>query len=109
MHPKNGLIYFAHGDGSLYRSGDRIKTYNKKNGKVEIYIDRPGGASNPTLSLDGKQLAYTHRDDRQTVLVIHDLETREEKVVSRKLDFDRQDSGSFYGSYSYMSLCPYVI
>ena len=106
MHPNNGLIYFANGDGSLYKSGDRIKTYNMKNGKIEIYIDRPGGASNPRLSPDGKQLAYTHRDDRQTVLVVHDLETREEKVVNRKLDFDRQDSGSFYGSYTNMSWHP---
>ena len=106
MHPSNGLVYFEHGDGPLYRSGDRIKTYNMKNGKVEIYIDRPGGASNPTLSPDGKKLAYTHRDDRQTILIVHDLETREEKVVSRNLDFDRQDSGSFYGSYPNMSWHP---
>ena len=34
MHPSNGLVYFEHGDGPLYRSGDRIKTYNMKNGKV---------------------------------------------------------------------------
>ena len=106
MHPKNGLIYFAQGDGSLYKSGDRIKTYNMKNGNIEVYIDRPGGASNPKLSPDGKQLAYTHRDDRQTVLIVHDLETREEKVVNRKLDYDRQDSGSFYGSYTNMSWHP---
>lgn len=106
MHPTNGLVYFEHGDGSLYSSGDRIKTFNMKNAKVEVYIDRPGGATNPTLSPDGKQLAYIHRDDRQTVLVVHDLETREEKVVNRKLDFDRQDSGSFYGSYPNMSWHP---
>ena len=106
MHPTNGLVYFEHGDGSLYSSGDRIKIFNMKNAKVEVYIDRPGGATNPTLSPDGKQLAYIHRDDRQTVLVVHDLETREEKVVNRKLDFDRQDSGSFYGSYPNMSWHP---
>ena len=106
MHPNNGLIYFAHGDGSLYKSGDRIKPFNMKNGKVEIYIDRPGGASNPILSADGKQLAYVHRDDRQTVLVVHDLETREEKVVNRKLELERQDSGSVYGSYTNMSWHP---
>ena len=106
MHPTNGLIYFAHGDKSPYTSGDRIKTFNMKNGKVEIYIDRPGGAATPTISPDGKKLAYIHRDDRQTVLVIHDLETREEKVISRDLDFDRQDSGSFYGSYTNMSWHP---
>ncbi|MBF89751.1 MAG: hypothetical protein CMG75_08915 [Candidatus Marinimicrobia bacterium] len=106
MHPSNGLIYFEHGDGSLYKSGDRIKTYHAQTGKVEVYIDRPGGATNPSISPSGKKLAYIHRDDRQTVLVIHDLQTREEKIVSRKLDFDRQDSGSFYGSYPNMSWHP---
>ncbi|HHZ98163.1 MAG TPA: hypothetical protein EYN68_01080 [Candidatus Marinimicrobia bacterium] len=103
MHPSNGLIYFEHGDGGLYSSGDRIKTYNTHTGVVEVYIDRPGGAANPSISPNGKKLAYIHRDDRQTVLVVHDLKTREEKVVSRRLDFDRQDSGSFYGSYPNMS------
>ena len=38
MHPTNGLVYFEHGDGSLYSSGDRIKTFNMKNAKVEVYI-----------------------------------------------------------------------
>ena len=106
MHPSNGLVYFAHGDAPLYRSGDRIKTYNMENGEIEIYIDRPGGAANPTISRDGKFLAYIHRDDRQTALVVRNIETNEEKIVSRKLDYDRMDSGSFYGSYTNMSWHP---
>ncbi len=106
MHPSNGMIYFEHGDGGLYRSGDRIKTYNTQTGEVEVYIDRPGGAANPSISPNGEKLAYIHRDDRQTVLVVHDLNTREERIISRKLDFDRQDSGSFYGSYPNMSWHP---
>lgn len=106
MHPSNGLIYFEHGDGSLYRSGDRIKTYDTDSGEIKIYIDRPGGATNPRLSPDGKKMAYIHRDDRQTVLVIHDLHSRDEKVINRQLDFDRQDSGSFYGSYPNMAWHP---
>ena len=106
MHPSNDLVYFAHGDAPLYTSGDRIKTYNMKSGETEIYIDRPGGAANPTLSRDGKFLAYVHRDDRQTVLVVRNIETNEEKIVTRKLDYDRMDSGSFYGSYTNMSWHP---
>ena len=106
MHPSNGLLYFTQGDGSLYRSGDRIKTYNMRNGEIEIYIDRPGGAGAPKLSKDGKLLAYIHRDDRQTVLVVRDIETNEEKIVSTDLDYDRMDSGSFYGSYTNMSWHP---
>ncbi|MDP6202340.1 MAG: hypothetical protein QF616_08950, partial [Candidatus Marinimicrobia bacterium] len=106
MHPNNGLLYFEHGDGNLYKSGDRIKTYDTITGEINIYIDRPGGAANPRLSPDGKKLAYIHRDDRQTVLVIHDLQSKEEKIIARELDFDRQDSGSFYGSYPNMAWGP---
>ena len=105
MHP-NGLVYFAHGDAPLYRSGDRIKTYDLNNGEIKTYIDRPGGAANPTLSKDGKSLAYIHRDDRETVLVIRNIQTNQEKIVNRDLDFDRMDSGSFYGSYTNMSWHP---
>ena len=106
MHPNNGLVYFAHGDAPLYRSGDRIKTYDLNNGEIKTYIDRPGGAANPTLSKDGKSLAYIHRDDRETVLVIRNIQTNQEKIVNRDLDFDRMDSGSFYGSYTNMSWHP---
>ena len=84
MHPNNGLVYFAHGDAPLYRSGDRIKTYDLNNGEVKTYIDRPGGAANPTLSKDGKFLAYIHRDDRETVLVIRNIQTNQEIEVSFK-------------------------
>lgn len=106
MHPTNKLIYFEHGDGRLYRSGARIKTYHTETGEVSLYIDRPGGACNPTLSPDGRKLAYVHRDDRKTVLVIHDLETRKEQIICRNLDYDRLDSGSFYGAYPNMSWHP---
>ncbi|MCG8608589.1 hypothetical protein MJD09_26835, partial [bacterium] len=106
MHPSNGLIYFEHGDARLYTSGARIKTYDTATGKTRIYIDRPGGACNPSLSPGGNRLAFVHRDDRTTVLVVHDLKSRKEKVVCRALDFDRQDSRSFYGAYPNMSWHP---
>ncbi len=106
QHSGGGLIYFEHGDRRLYRSGARIKTYDTETGEVAVYIDRPGGACNPTLSVDGTRLAYVHRDDRETVLVVRDLLTREEKVVCRTLDYDRLDSGSFYGAYPNMAWHP---
>ena len=106
MHPSNGLLYYTHGDGNLYRSGDRIKTFDMTNGEIKVYIDRPGGAGAPKLSKDGKFLAYVHRDDRQTSLVVRNIETNEESIVSTNLDYDRMDSGSFYGSYTNMSWHP---
>ncbi|MCB0280434.1 MAG: PD40 domain-containing protein, partial [Calditrichaeota bacterium] len=81
-HPSNGLIYYIHHDGSLYRSGPRIKTFNMKTGEVSVYLDRPGGAGSLRLSPDGKQLAYVHRDDKKTVLVVHNLSDRTETVIN---------------------------
>lgn len=105
-HPTNGLVYFEHGDRSLYASGARIKTYNTATGEVSVLIDRTGGACNPALSPDGKKLAYVHRDDLETVLVVRDLETHQEKIICRTLDRDRLDSGGFYGAYPNMDWHP---
>ena len=53
MHPSNGLIYFEHGEGRLYGSGARIKTYDTETGEVSLYIDRPGGACNERMEVCG--------------------------------------------------------
>ncbi len=100
------LLYFEHGDGRLYRSGPRIKTYDTKTGKIAVFIDRPGGASTPTLSRDGKRLAFIHKDDTETVLVVHDLDSGTEKTVYRGLDYGRLDSRSFYGAYPNLAWHP---
>ncbi|HEX5726420.1 MAG TPA: hypothetical protein VFX98_13185, partial [Longimicrobiaceae bacterium] len=93
-------VYFEHLDRQLYASGARIKRYDLKTGELSVFIERPGGALNPTLSPDGRRLAYVHRDDRETVLVLHDLETRTERVLLRGLDRDRQEYSAYhYGVY----------
>ena len=98
-HTQSGRIFFVHNEGSLPASGPKIKTYDLGTGEVEVYIDRPGGAATSRLSPDGLSLAYVHRDDKETVLIVHDLETREEKVLMRGLDTGRLESRSFYGAY----------
>jgi Tol biopolymer transport system component len=105
-HPDSGLIYFVHNDASLPRSGPRVKTFNTKTGEVEIYIDRPGGAGSIRLSPDGKHLAYVHRDDTKTVLVLHELATKRETVLSENLDYGRFESRGFYGAYPNISWYP---
>ena len=52
--------------------------------------------SNPSLSPDGRYLAYGHRDDQETVVILHDLQTRSERVLVRGLDRDHQESGPYY-------------
>src|SRR5439155_12739903 len=71
-----GKVYFAQpGGGQIYQSGFQIKTYDLKTGEIAVLVSRPGGAVAPAVSRDGRWLAYVHRDDRKTVLVLHELGT----------------------------------
>ena len=90
------MIFFENLDQQLYASGARIKSYDMDTGEVSVYRERPGGAFNPSLSPDGRYMVYGHRDDQETILVLHDLDTREERVLVRGLDRDHQESGPYY-------------
>ena len=105
-HPDGERLLFEHQDERLPASGPRLKSYDLATGAVEVLIERPGGACNPALSPDGRQLAYVHRDDRDTVLVVRDLESRRERVLYRALDRGRIDGGLFYGAYPNMDWTP---
>jgi len=98
-HPSEPAIWFEHNDERLPASGPRIKRLDTRTGEIEVIVQRPGGAAAPALSPDGKQLAYVHRDDMETVLVVRDIASEEERVVLRGLDRGRLDSTSFYGCY----------
>ncbi len=98
-HPSEDAIYYEHNDGSLPASGPRIKRLDTRTGESTVYVDRPGGACAPALSPDGKSMAYVHRDDRETVLVLHEFGSQAERVLLRNLDLGRLESRSFYGCY----------
>ena len=91
--PADGKVYFSEPAGPIYQNGFRIKSYDLKSGEVATYLQRSGGAADPIVSPDGKWLAYVHRDDRRTVLVLHDLATQQERVLVQ-LDRDRMESGA---------------
>ncbi len=95
-HAGRGVLFYEHADRQVPQSGARIKTYDLETAEMRVYRERPGGAFNPTLSPDGRRLAYGHRDDRDVIVVLHDLETRSERVLARGLDRDHQESTPYY-------------
>ena len=101
-------LFFAQPAGAIYANGFQLKTYDLATGEVRVFISRRGGAASPALSKDGKWLAYIHRDDQETVLILHELATGRERVLLRGLDRDRQESGAgtTYGAYPSMAWHP---
>ncbi len=79
--------------------GSRIEMFDEATGDVEVVVERPGGAFQPALSPRGNVLAYVHRSLEGTVLVLLNLDTREERVLLTGLDRDRQDTRQAYGPY----------
>jgi len=97
-HPEKGLIYFEQLNDQLYGSGSSIRTYDMKTGEVENFYQPAGGAFNPTLSPNGKYIAFGHRQDLETVITIRDLDTNQEQIIVREMDRDHQDYAPyFYG------------
>ena len=86
--------------------GARIEHFDESTGEIEVEIERPGGAFQPTLSPDGGRLAYLNRSTEGTVLVLQDVKTRRERVILRGLDRDRQDARSAYGPYPNLAWHP---
>ncbi len=101
-------LLFEQRDQSLPTSGSRIKIYDKRTGEISVYIERPGGAVSPALSRDGRYLVYVHREGLDTQLILHDLGSREERVLLQHMDHDRQDSMTMdmHGGYPTMGWLP---
>jgi imidazolonepropionase-like amidohydrolase/Tol biopolymer transport system component len=76
-----------------------IKQYNFETGETKTVTGGPGGAARPTVSPDGKKLAFVKRVRTKTVLFIHDLETGEEWPVYDKLNKDQQEAWAIFGVY----------
>lgn len=101
-HPTKNLLYYEwNKSGNFYTSGGpRIMTYDLDNGKTSELIQRPGGAASPRISPDGRLLSYLHKDDQEVFLIIHDLETAEERFLIKGLDWGKFENRGFYGCYS---------
>jgi Tol biopolymer transport system component len=83
-----------------------INRYDRETGEIDRITGGPGGAISPTVSPDGKQLAFVKRVRTKSVLYIRDLETGIEKPVYDELSFDQQQAWAIFGPYTNISWTP---
>lgn len=95
MYPGGFFQYNKDPNSQIYV----IKRYNFEDGTTETVTGGPGGAARPTLSPDGKKLAFVKRIREMSVLYVHDLETGEEYPIYDKLNKDQQEAWALFGVY----------
>lgn len=83
-----------------------IKRYEFETGETETITGGPGGAARPTVSPDGKKLAFVKRVRTKSVLFIHNLETGEEFPIYDKLNKDQQEAWAIFGVYPNFNWMP---
>ncbi len=95
MYPGGNFQYNKDPNSQIYV----IKRYEFETGKTTTITGGPGGAARPTLSPDGKTLAFVKRVREKTVLYIHNLETGEEFPIYDTLNKDQQEAWAIFGVY----------
>jgi len=88
MYPGGYFQYNKDPNSQIYV----IKRYDFETGETETITGGPGGAARPTLSRDGKKLAFVKGVRTKSVLYIHDLETGKEWPIYDGLKKDQHDA-----------------
>ncbi len=83
-----------------------INRYDRQEGDIERITGGPGGAISPTISPDGKSMAFVKRVRTKSVLYIRDLETGIEKPVFDNMSPDQQQAWAIFGPYTNISWTP---
>ena len=102
MYPGGYFQYNKDPNSQIYV----IKRYDFESGETETITGGPGGAARPTLSRDGKKLAFVKRVRTKSVLYIHDLETGKEWPIYDDLNKDQQEAWAIFGVYPNFSWMP---
>jgi len=77
----------------------QILRYDRMKGTTSPVTGEEGGAVRPTPSPDGKSLAFVRRIGTKTVLMLRDLESGSERVLSDALDHDQMETWTLHGAY----------
>ncbi|WP_271424657.1 amidohydrolase family protein [Aequorivita sinensis] len=102
MYPGGYFQYNKDPNSQIYV----IKRYEFETGETETITGGPGGAARPTVSPDGKKLAFVKRVRTKSVLFIHNLETGKEFPIYDKLNKDQQEAWAIFGVYPNFNWLP---
>lgn len=83
-----------------------INRYDRETGETNRITGGPGGAMTPTVSPDGRKLAFVKRVRTNSVLFIRDLETGIETPVYEDLSYDQQEAWAIFGPYTNFNWTP---
>ncbi|MBL3658627.1 amidohydrolase family protein [Fulvivirga sediminis] len=95
VYPGGYFQYNKDPNSQIYQ----VHRYDMETGEVSSVTGGPGGACRPTISNNGKYLAFVKRVRTKTVLYLHDLATGEEWPIYDKLNKDQQEAWAIFGTY----------
>lgn len=102
VYPGGAFQYNKDPNSQIYA----INRYNRETGEQERVTGGAGGAISPTISPDGKKLAFVRRVRTQSVLFIRDLESGIETPVFDDLSRDQQEAWAIFGPYTNFNWLP---
>jgi len=83
-----------------------VNRYDRETGRIERITGGAGGAISPTISPDGKTMAFVKRVRTKSVLYLHDLETGIEEPVYDEMSYDQQQAWAIFGPYTNFNWTP---
>ncbi|MFD2514899.1 amidohydrolase family protein [Pontibacter locisalis] len=83
-----------------------IRRVDRNTGEVENVVTGNGGSVRPTISRDGKHIAFVRRVRTKSVLFVQDLKTGEQWPITDNLSKDQQEAWAIFGVYPSFSWTP---
>ncbi len=83
-----------------------VNRYDRETGRTERITGGAGGAISPTVSPDGKTLAFVKRVRTKSVLYLRNLETGIEEPAYDEMSYDQQQAWAIFGPYTNFNWTP---